>query len=243
MVESPCSLLCPAADDMIKDVANRAEVDNTVDDPTHQGLPDKGQVYFVDAREEGENLVPNEEEAVEDAAGQIDSKEEMQHSLGAHLQRIVAKREANRADVNALKKSKVILSMLKKKTKERKFNLVPKLDAEASLLQLGREESAMVQNPMVEDVANHTAVASMADDDPTHHGIPGEEQVHFVDAQEAENLVPNEEEEAADQIDSNDEMQQHYLGAHLQDTMAERERELNRAEFVAAQSAVEGGPE
>ena len=67
MVESPCSLLCPAADDMIEDVANHAEVVNMVDDPTHQGLPDEGQVHFVDAREEGDNSVPNEEEAVEDA--------------------------------------------------------------------------------------------------------------------------------------------------------------------------------
>ena len=168
LVESPCSLLPLAADDIIEDVANYAEVDNMADDPTHQGLPDEGQVHFVDAREEGENLVPNEEEAVEDAASQIDSKMEMQHSTEAHLKEIMARREANRADVNARKKSKVILWMLKTKKTERKINLVPKLDAEASLLQSESEESAMVQDSMVEDVANYAAVDGMVDDDPTH---------------------------------------------------------------------------
>ena len=74
LVESPCSLLPLAADDIIEDVANYAEVDN---------MADEGQVHFVDAQEEEEeeeDLVPNEEEVEEDAAGQIDSKEEMQHT-------------------------------------------------------------------------------------------------------------------------------------------------------------------
>ena len=99
--------------------------------------------------------------------------------------------------------------------------MVPKLDAEASLLQSESEESAMVQDSMVEDVANYAAVDGMVDDDPTHQGVSGEEQVHFVEAQEEENLASNEEEDAADQIDSNDEMQ-HSPGAHLLDTVAER---------------------
>ena len=253
LVNSPRSLLPLAADEMLDDVADYAEVDNMADDATHQD-PTEGQTHFVDAQEEEEDLVPNEDEVVDqveeeeaaaqidskentkhslgayldpthqdppdegqvhlvdaqekeeedlvpneddveekEAAGQIDSKEKMKHYLGAylHLQRIVAKREDDKADVNAQKRSKDILSMLKQKTKERKLNPVPKLNAEALLLQPESEEPAMVRDPIADVATSHTAVADMADADLAHRSTPGEEQVHFVNAQEGGvNLVP-----------------------------------------------------